>query len=478
MEWSGLGARLLPVAALIVASWCGWACVGLADRGSDRFYADHQAERGAAVFETRCAECHSTGLGTPPPEGLSGDAFVARWQSVAGLYARNRWTMPADAVSGLEVGAALDVTAFLLRENGFEAGPRPLVDDVRAMREMRLARPNAQAHGGSAWAGVATDFYTEAQAKRGEAYFEGSCGTCHVADPEETAALMAGTPSSRTGVRMGSETIVVPVVGPPLLEYRETVADLFLKTKTTMPIDYPGDLSDQAYLDIVAYMLAGKGLPAGDRELTLDLETMRAMTLLEPGFRPVFNGRDFEGLGFLLGHGCRPQPEGCGLTEPGTTFRIENGVLKISGRPSGYVYTEDRYLEFTLRLDMRYLPYEGMESDSDYYGNAGILLFVREHRVWPKTLEVQGYFPQALSILPIDTPTTFETDERARRIAMRPIGKWNSIEIHSAQGRVRVSLNGELVTTVTEHEFDEPGYIGFQSEGGEVELRNIRIRTP
>jgi mono/diheme cytochrome c family protein len=460
-----------------VAGWCGWACVGLADRGSDRFYAGHQAERGAVVFEARCAECHSTGLGVSPPEGLSGDAFVARWQSVAGLYARNRWTMPADAVSGLGTDAALDVTAFLLRENGFAAGRRPLVDDVRAMREMVIATPGAEPNGGSAPAGAATGFYSEAQAKRGEAYFEGSCGTCHVADPEETAALMAGTPSSRPGVRMGSETIVVPVVGPPLLEYRETVADLFLKTKTTMPIDYPGDLSDQAYLDIVAYMLAGKGLPASGHELALDLEAMRAMTLPEPGFRPLFNGRDFEGLGFLLGHGCRPQPEGCGLTEPGTTFRIEKGVLKISGRPSGYVYTEDRYLDFTLRLDMRYLPYEGMESDSDYYGNAGILLFVQEHRVWPKTVEVQGYFPQALSILPIDTPVSFETDERARRIAMRPIGEWNSIEIDSAQGRVRVSLNGELVTTVTEHEFEEPGHIGFQSEGGEVELRNIRIRN-
>jgi hypothetical protein len=409
-----------------VAGWCGWACVGLADRGSDRFYAGHQAERGAVVFEARCAECHSTGLGVSPPEGLSGDAFVARWQSVAGLYARNRWTMPADAVSGLGTDAALDVTAFLLRENGFAAGRRPLVDDVRAMREMVIATPGAEPNGGSAPAGAATGFYSEAQAKRGEAYFEGSCGTW---------------------------------------------------TKTTMPIDYPGDLSDQAYLDIVAYMLAGKGLPASGHELALDLEAMRAMTLPEPGFRPLFNGRDFEGLGFLLGHGCRPQPEGCGLTEPGTTFRIEKGVLKISGRPSGYVYTEDRYLDFTLRLDMRYLPYEGMESDSDYYGNAGILLFVQEHRVWPKTVEVQGYFPQALSILPIDTPVSFETDERARRIAMRPIGEWNSIEIDSAQGRVRVSLNGELVTTVTEHEFEEPGHIGFQSEGGEVELRNIRIRN-
>jgi len=87
MMRSGLGARLLPVAAMVVAGAWGWACVGPAGHESDGFYARHQADRGAVVFEERCADCHSTGLGAPPPEGLSGDAFVARWQSVAGLYA-------------------------------------------------------------------------------------------------------------------------------------------------------------------------------------------------------------------------------------------------------------------------------------------------------------------------------------------------------------------------------------------------------
>jgi hypothetical protein len=202
---------------------------------------------------------------------------------------------------------------------------------------------------------------------------------------------------------------------------------------------------------------------------------MRAMTLPERGSQTLFNGRNFSGLRFLLGNGCGPRPLGCGSTDPGTTFRVEKGAIHISGRPSGYLYTERKFLDFTLRLDLRYVPYAGMETEADYYSNTGILLFVTEHRVWPKSLEVQGVYPLALSILPIDTEAVFSSDLHLRRSAMRPLGEWNSVEIVSKAGEVRVSLNGQLVTTVTEHEFEEPGHIGFQSEGAEVYLRNIRI---
>ncbi|MCH2170459.1 DUF1080 domain-containing protein [Myxococcota bacterium] len=200
------------------------------------------------------------------------------------------------------------------------------------------------------------------------------------------------------------------------------------------------------------------------------------MTLPEEGFNTLFNGRDFSGLRLLLGSGCRPRPEGCGATDPGTTFKIEKGAIHISGRPDGYMYTEEKCLNFTLRLDLHYVPYAGMETESGDHSNTGIFLFVNEHEVWPKSLEVQGVYPLALSILPIDTDATFTTDAHVRRTAMRPLGDWNSLETVSKGGEVRVSLNGELVTTVTEHEFRESGHIGFQSEGAEVYLRNLRIQ--
>jgi hypothetical protein len=39
------------------------------------------------------------------------------------------------------------------------------------------------------------------------------------------------------------------------------------------------------------------------------------------------------------------------------------------------------------------------------------------------------------------------------------------VEIVSRNGEIRSSLNGIHVSTVHEHEFTMPGYIGFQSQG-------------
>ena len=76
-------------------------------------------------------------------------------------------------------------------------------------------------------------------------------------------------------------------------------------------------------------------------------------------------------------------------------------------------------------------------------------------------------------------PTKFvsKDDPEARAKAWKPTGEWNSAEIVSRNGQVWSYLNGALVNTVTEHEFKQAGYIGFQSEGGEVHWRNIRIKA-
>lgn len=441
---------------------------------SNRFYTPEQAGRGAQVFQQACAHCHSVDREAQRPEGLSGQEFMKRWYSVADLYNKSRWTMPADRVLGLPVEDYLAVTAFLLKVNGLPAGDTPLREDNPGMKEMILSM-KAPAED-MAPADAAPGFYSAAQALRGEGYFAGSCAFCHAADQVPLSGKPHPGPAPGPGVRMGSGLVLMPLSGHEPLVPRRSVADLYLKSRTAMPMEYPDALSTQTYLDIVAYLLQQNGYPAGGRELTGDIEAMRAMTLPEAGFRTLFNGRNFTGFGFLLGNNCTPAPHGCGATDPGTTFQVDKGAVHISGRPSGYMYTTDKYLNFTLRLDMRYVPYAGLQTDEDYYSNTGILLFVTDHQIWPKCLEVQGLYRLALSILPIDTKAAFTTDTEARRAAMRPVGQWNAIQIVSEAGKVQVSVNGRLVTTVTEHEFTAPGHIGFQSEGSEVYLRNIRIR--
>lgn len=57
----------------------------------------------------------------------------------------------------------------------------------------------------------------------------------------------------------------------------------------------------------------------------------------------------------------------------------------------------------------------------------------------------------------------------------KPAGEWNQTEITCKGGHVTVTINGVMVNEVDceAHE----GYIGFQSEGGPQEFRNVYL-TP
>jgi 3-keto-disaccharide hydrolase len=229
-------------------------------------------------------------------------------------------------------------------------------------------------------------------------------------------------------------------------------------------------------------MLQQSGFPAGSTELPLNVSAMKSMklagTLGEAGFERIFNGRDFTGLKFLIGPNCRPAPAGCGRTDPGSTFWVENGEVVTNGKIQGYMYTEKKYLNFTLRFEFRHVPPADWDPEGDYFdGNSGYLLFVTEHGVWPKGIEIQGNHMNPLHALGMDTVLKLVNDDVAMRRAKRPAGQWQSAEIVSTNGQVRSYLNGTLVSTITEHEFKAPGHIGFQSEGAELHWRNIRIKA-
>ena len=109
-------------------------------------------------------------------------------------------------------------------------------------------------------------------------------------------------------------------------------------------------------------------------------------------------------------------------------------------------------------------------------GGGGFMLFITEHRVWPKALEVEGAARGLLGANALDSTAKIAVDADARRKAISPIGQWNAIEIVSKDGKVTGSINGTPVLTVTDLEFKEPGYIGFQIQDANSEWRNIRIR--
>ena len=46
-----------------------------------------------------------------------------------------------------------------------------------------------------------------------------------------------------------------------------------------MPEDNPGSLTDQEFVDVIAYMLSVSNLPTGDAELQVDLQGLSQVTI-------------------------------------------------------------------------------------------------------------------------------------------------------------------------------------------------------
>ena len=110
-----------------------------------------------------------------------------------------------------------------------------------------LIGPAAFAAGQPARAGV----HTANQAESGRAVYTRSCAICH-----------------RTDLQGNFES--PPLAGANFLNFwgDRTPVELLERIRGSMPPDRPGRLGDQAYLDIVAYLLQANGAPAGDEALT------------------------------------------------------------------------------------------------------------------------------------------------------------------------------------------------------------------
>ncbi len=220
-------------------------------------------ERGQQLYQDNCALCHQdSGVGDPPTfPALSGNDelrdpvrivtsihqgtsrmppfpdLTAEEISSLANYIRNAWANDFSSVTTEEVAAVLEG----LEETGQMA---------------------------SVWDGV----FTEAQANRGQAVYPGSCGTCH-------GRRLNGAPDDPD---MRST--------PPLARAKflrdwegRSLATLFEYTRATMPESNPGSLTDEEYVDVIAYMLSVSGMPAGDRELRPDPQSLaRAVIQQQP----------------------------------------------------------------------------------------------------------------------------------------------------------------------------------------------------
>ena len=87
-------------------------------------FAAEQAERGAALYQEHCTECHGPTLrGGTQGAALAGRSFTSYWanRAASGIYRTIRETMPQGKEGTIGPQASADLVAFILRENGAEA---------------------------------------------------------------------------------------------------------------------------------------------------------------------------------------------------------------------------------------------------------------------------------------------------------------------------------------------------------------------
>ena len=149
-----------------------------------------------------------------------------------------------------------------------------------------------------------------------------------------------------------------------------------------------------------------------------------------------------------------------------------------SGKPRGYLYSKQPYQDFTWRFEYRFLRPEKLADDNKFKGNTGFLVYITgEHKLWPICLEVQGKHSQMAAIKENGgaEPVIVEDDDAARQRIRAAVGQWNSVEIVSKAGELRVSLNGTLIAQ-SKPNFLSDGLIGVQAEDHPFEVRRMRIR--
>lgn len=160
----------------------------------------------------------------------------------------------------------------------------------------------------------------------------------------------------------------------------------------------------------------------------------------EPGFSPLFNGRDLTGWGFLTNRfdGQSSSPDG--------RYLAKNGRLIVTTPPEGRRYqvlwtTREFPHNFVLKLEFRATP------------NADSGVFLRKPQLQCRDYALAGPYKNLARYRPQD---------------------WNELEITVQGGSAHCTCNGEVL----EADFKLPptGPIGLEGDRGQMEYRRIRLK--
>nr|WP_109674036.1 DUF1080 domain-containing protein [Dyadobacter jejuensis] len=172
-------------------------------------------------------------------------------------------------------------------------------------------------------------------------------------------------------------------------------------------------------------------------------------------------------------------------------FLVRDGNLVSLGTPGGHLITDKSYENFKLSFSYRFVGKPG---------NCGVLVFASTPRalydMFPKSIEVQMMHENAGDFWCIQEDITVPDMEarrgpkdqwgvsegKLRRIpnltdgTEKPLGQWNEYRIECLNNSIKVWLNGVMVN-YGYNATASKGQIALQSEGAEVEFKNITLQS-
>jgi len=195
----------------------------------------------------------------------------------------------------------------------------------------------------------------------------------------------------------------------------------------------------------------------------------------------LFNGKDLSGWYTFTSHGDASIDP---YADPNGIYKVEDGVIHISGEKFGCLTTKEEYSDYRLRLevkwgDKKWPPRDREETPRD----SGILMHcVGPDQVWMKSIECQIQERDFGDFFLVGG-TTIEVDgklEKGRVVRTKdvekPHGEWNVVEVVCDGDSITNIVNGVVVNTGVKASVAR-GKIVLQSEGAEVFYRDITI-TP
>ncbi|MDR1129704.1 MAG: DUF1080 domain-containing protein [Prevotellaceae bacterium] len=181
----------------------------------------------------------------------------------------------------------------------------------------------------------------------------------------------------------------------------------------------------------------------------------------------LFNGKDLSEWNFVVEKNSKPA---------GQVFSVRDSLIHIKGT-LGYMYTKKKYSNYVLRVEWRW-PVEAT--------NSGIFVLIEDPKnPFPNCIECQLGAGNAGDLVmlggsnlneyktPPEGRPAFPKLNKTNPSSEKPVGEWNHAIIFVQDGVINVLINGVHQNTASSKV--KSGYIGLQSEGKDIQFKNITV---